>query len=126
MKVGLLADVRGLVAPLPHALRLLREEGCERLVCLGSTVEGADEDETPLRDRLRAEKHPDGRPVYSLPFCLGLLVYFVFAMQCLSTVAIVRRETGGWKWPIFQFAYMTGSGYALAVLIYQIGTRISG
>lgn len=89
-------------------------------------VEGADEDETPLRDRLRAEKHPDGRPVYSLPFCLGLLVYFVFAMQCLSTVAIVRRETGGWKWPIFQFAYMTGSGYLLAVLIYQIGSRTSG
>jgi ferrous iron transport protein B len=88
-------------------------------------VEAGAEDETPLRDRLRAEKHPDGRPVYSLPFCLGLLVYFVFAMQCLSTVAIVRRETGGWKWPLVQFAYMTGSGYLLAVLIYQIGTRLT-
>jgi ferrous iron transport protein B len=89
-------------------------------------VEGAGEDETPLRDRLRQEKHDDGRPVYSLPFCLGLLVYFVFAMQCLSTVAIVRRETGGWKWPLFQFAYMTGTGYLLAVLIYQIGSRMGG
>jgi ferrous iron transport protein B len=89
-------------------------------------VEGAEEDETPLRDRLRREKHDDGRPVYSIPFCLGLLVYFVFAMQCLSTVAIVRRETGGWKWPLFQFAYMTGTGYGLAVLIYQIGSRIGG
>ena len=88
-------------------------------------VEAGAEDEAPLRDRLRAEKHPDGRPVYSLPFCLGLLVYFVFAMQCLSTVAIVRRETGGWKWPLVQFAYMTGSGYLLAVLIYQIGTRLT-
>ena len=88
-------------------------------------VEGAEEDETPLRDRLRQEKHGDGRPVYSVPFCLGLLVYFVFAMQCLSTVAIVRRETGGWKWPLFQFAYMTGTGYLLAVLIYQIGTRLA-
>ena len=88
-------------------------------------VEGAEEDESPLRDRLRREKHPDGRPVYSVPFCLGLLVYFVFAMQCLSTVAIVRRETGGWKWPLFQFAYMTGTGYLLAVLIYQIGIRLS-
>jgi len=87
-------------------------------------VEGADEDETPLRDRLRGEKHPDGRPVYSIPFCLGLLVYFVFAMQCLSTIAIVRRETGGWKWPLFQFAYMTATGYGLAVLIYQIGSRM--
>jgi ferrous iron transport protein B len=88
-------------------------------------VEAGAEDEAPLRDRLRAEKHPDGRPVYSLPFCLGLLVYFVFAMQCLSTVAIVRRETGGWKWPLVQFAYMTGTGYLLAVLIYQIGTRLT-
>ena len=88
-------------------------------------VEAGAEDETPLRDRLRAEKHPDGRPVYSLPFCLGLLVYFVFAMQCLSTVAIVRRETGGWKWPLVQFAYMTGTGYLLAVLIYQLGTRLT-
>ncbi|MFN0130678.1 MAG: ferrous iron transport protein B [Verrucomicrobiales bacterium] len=87
-------------------------------------VEGAEDDETPLRERLRQEKHADGRAVYSVPFCLGLLVYFVFAMQCLSTVAIVRRETGGWKWPLFQFGYMTGTGYALAVLIYQIGTRL--
>jgi ferrous iron transport protein B len=87
-------------------------------------VEGADENETPLRDRLRQETHPDGRPVYSVPFCLGLLVYFVFAMQCLSTVAIVRRETGGWKWPLFQFAYMTGTGYLLAVIIYQVGGRL--
>jgi ferrous iron transport protein B len=89
-------------------------------------VEGAEEDDTPLRDRLRRETHPDGRPVYSVPFCLGLLAYFVFAMQCLSTVAIVRRETGGWKWPLFQFAYMTGTGYLLAVLIYQIGSRLAG
>ena len=49
MKIGLLADVRGLVAPLPQALRLLREEGCERLVCLGSTVEGGPDDEEVLR-----------------------------------------------------------------------------
>jgi ferrous iron transport protein B len=89
-------------------------------------VEGAEEDDTPLRDRLRRETHPDGTPVYSVPFCLGLLAYFVFAMQCLSTVAIVRRETGGWKWPLFQFAYMTGTGYLLAVLIYQIGSRFAG
>jgi ferrous iron transport protein B len=89
-------------------------------------VEGAEEDDTPLRDRLRRETHPDGTPVYSVPFCLGLLAYFVFAMQCLGTVAIVRRETGGWKWPLFQFAYMTGTGYLLAVLIYQIGSRLAG
>ncbi len=85
-------------------------------------VESEDDDPAPLRDRLREEKHADGRPVYSVPFSIGLLLYFVFAMQCLGTVAIVRRETGGWKWPLFQFAYMTGTGYLLAVLAYQLGT----
>ncbi len=88
-------------------------------------VEDAEEDTAGLRERLRREKHPDGRPVYSTPFCLGLLVYFVFAMQCLATVAVVRRETGGWKWPLFQFAYMTITGYVLAVLVYQIGIRFA-
>jgi ferrous iron transport protein B len=87
-------------------------------------VEGEDEDSGSLRDRLREERHADGRRVYSPFFCLGLLLYFVFAMQCISTTAIVRRETGGWKWPLFQFAYMTLTGYALAVIVYQFGRAI--
>ena len=49
MKIGLMADVRGLLGPLQHALRLLREEGCERVACLGSTVEGGSDDEEILR-----------------------------------------------------------------------------
>ncbi|MGI8604252.1 MAG: ferrous iron transport protein B [Verrucomicrobiales bacterium] len=83
--------------------------------------EADDDDPTPLRERLQREKHPDGTPVFTGPMVIALLIYFVFAMQCLSTVAIVRRETGGWRWPLFQFAYMTGAGYILAVAVFQIG-----
>ena len=53
------------------------------------------------------------------------MIFFVFAMQCLSTVAVVRRETQTWKWPIFQLAYMTGTGYLLAVAVFQL-SRLFG
>ena len=85
-----------------------------------------DDEETheKLRDQLKEATWPDGRKVYTAPVCVGLLVFFVFAMQCLSTVAVVRRETGGWKWPLFQLGYMTGTAYLLALLVYQVGTRL--
>ena len=84
-------------------------------------VEENEDDPAPLRERLRKEVRADGSAVFSGPMVIGLLIYFVFAMQCISTVAIVRRETGGWKWPAFQFAYMTGAGYLLAVGVFQVG-----
>lgn len=84
------------------------------------SVEETEEIE-PLRDRLRAEKRPDGRPVYTPRTCLSLMVFYVFAMQCLSTVAVVKRETNGWKWPLFQIAYMTLTACLGAFLVYQIG-----
>ena len=86
------------------------------------SVEEGDDDDTNilrLRDRLAAEKRPDGSPVYTPGLCCSLMIFFVFAMQCLSTVAVVRRETQTWKWPIFQLAYMTGTGYLLAVAVFQ-------
>jgi ferrous iron transport protein B len=79
------------------------------------------EDLKPLRDRLRSEKRRDGSPVYTPRVCLSLMVFYVFAMQCLSTVAVVRRETNGWKWPLFQFAYMTLTALLASTLVYQIG-----
>jgi ferrous iron transport protein B len=79
------------------------------------------DDETALAARMKEEKWPDGSPIYSPRLCWALMVFFVFAMQCLSTVAVVKRETGGWKWPLFQLAYMTVAAYGLAVLIYQVG-----
>ncbi len=80
-----------------------------------------DENLQPLRQRMAEEKWPDGSPVYTPLVCLALMVFYVFAMQCVSTIAIVRRETGGWKWPLIQLGYMTGTAYVLAVAVYQIG-----
>ena len=85
---------------------------------------GAEEDMTPLRDRIQQEIRPDGRPVYSPLVCLSLLVFYVFAMQCVSTMALVKRETGSYGWMWFQLAYMSGTAYLLALGIYQIGTAM--
>jgi ferrous iron transport protein B len=83
-----------------------------------------DENLDPLRDKLAAERRPDGKPVYSPLVCISLLVFYVFAMQCVSTIAIVKRETGSWKWALIQLGYMTGTAYILSLLIFQIGTAL--
>lgn len=83
-----------------------------------------DENLDPLRDKLASERRPDGKPVYSPLVCLSLLIFYVFAMQCVSTIAIVKRETGSWKWAMLQLGYMTGTAYVLSLLVYQIGTAM--
>ncbi|MBB5032238.1 ferrous iron transport protein B [Prosthecobacter vanneervenii] len=88
-------------------------------------VESEDDDNlAPLRDKLAAERRPDGRAVYTPLVCISLLVFYVFAMQCVSTIAIVKRETGSWKWALFLLGYMTGTAYVLSLLIFQIGTAL--
>ncbi len=83
-----------------------------------------DEDLAPVRQRLKEERWPDGRPVYTPLVCISLLIFYVFAMQCMSTLAITRRETNSWRWPLFQLGYMTGAAYLLSMLVYQVGTRM--
>ena len=56
---------------------------------------------------------------------MALLVFFAFAMQCMSTMAVVRRETGGWKWPIFQFSYMLCLAYGVRLVAYECGLASS-
>lgn len=85
----------------------------------------AEEDMAPLRDTMRAERHDDGTPVFTPLVCIGLMVFYVLAMQCISTVAIVRRETNSWRWPLFQIAYMTALAWLGAFLVYQ-GGRLLG
>ncbi len=88
-------------------------------------VESAGDDNlAPLRDKLASERRPDGRLVYTPLVCISLLVFYVFAMQCVSTIAIVKRETGSWKWALFQLGYMTGTAYVLSLLIFQIGSAL--
>lgn len=85
-------------------------------------VESEDEEDTSsLRERMAAEKWDDGSPVYTPLVCVSIMVFFVFAMQCLSTVAVVRRETNSWKWPIFQIVYMTAAAYLASLIVYQGG-----
>jgi ferrous iron transport protein B len=80
-----------------------------------------DENTAPLRDALKAARWPDGRFLFTPLVCLTLMVFYVFAMQCMSTIAVVKRETNGWKWPIFQTLYMTGTAWVLSFIVYQAG-----
>ena len=73
-----------------------------------------------LRDKMREARRPDGSIVYTLATGLALLIFYVFAMQCMSTLAIVKRETRSWKYPIIQFFYMGGIAYLSALIVYQL------
>lgn len=77
-------------------------------------------DDSSLRAKLNAAVHENGKKVYTLPAALSLMVFYALAMQCMSTLAIVKRETKSWKWPVFQFIYMTALAYGMSLLIYQL------
>lgn len=82
----------------------------------------ADENSQDLITSLQKETDPrTGKPVYTPLVAVGIMVFFVLACQCMSTVAVVRRETGGWGWPLFMFAYMTALAWLGAFLTHQIG-----
>ncbi len=81
----------------------------------------ADEESKPLRQQMHQDRWPDGRPVWTTLTAVSLLVYFVIAMQCISTLAVVKRETGGWGWPLFMQVYMTGLAWLASFAVFQIG-----
>jgi ferrous iron transport protein B len=83
---------------------------------------GEEADEETLAGRLTAAQHPDGSPVFTLPMVLGLLLFYAWCLQCAATLAVIRRETNSWRWPLFAWSYMTALGYGGALLIYQLGT----
>jgi len=85
-------------------------------------VGGDDDDEnrTSLYDSLRKARRSDGSPIFNTATCVSLLVFYILAAQCLSTTAVVRRETNSWKWALFQIAYMTGLAYVAALIVYQV------
>ena len=85
------------------------------------SIGASDDDEITIRERLREEKNPEtGEPMYSPAVAFSLMVFYAFAMQCMSTLAIVYRETKGWKWPIIQTIYMTAVAYISALITYNI------
>ena len=77
------------------------------------------EDSGGLRERLQASRWPDGRPVFSLAMALGLLVFYAFALQCVSTVAVIVRETNSWRWGAGAWLYMSGFAWLAGMLTYQ-------
>jgi len=87
-------------------------------------VEEDEEDTAPLREALQTSTWPDGRPLFTPLVCLTLMIFYVFAMQCVSTVAVVKRETNSWKWPLFQIGYQTGFAWLLCLAVYQVGSAL--
>ncbi|PWU10903.1 MAG: ferrous iron transport protein B [Verrucomicrobia bacterium] len=85
------------------------------------SVEGGEEATQPLREALLKDHWPDGQPVFTPLVCVSLMVFFVFSLQCMSTVAVVRRETNSWTWPAFQFFYMLAFAYLASFVVYQTG-----
>src|SRR5581483_5391075 len=91
---------------------------------VGDTEE--DTGQVDLQKKLRADVDPrTGKHVFTPLVAVCLMIYYVLAMQCMSTVAVVRRETNGWKWPLFQIGYMTGLAWIVTFLVYQ-GGRLLG
>lgn len=85
------------------------------------SVNASDEQMDTVREKMRLAKDPDtGLPVFSAAVGFSLMIFYAFAMQCMSTVAVVYRETKSWKWPVIQIAYMTGMAYFASLLVYQL------
>ncbi|MCG8371634.1 MAG: ferrous iron transport protein B [Proteobacteria bacterium] len=93
------------------------------IAVLGTVYAVGDEaDEGTLSERLKSAVHPDGTPIFTLPMVIGLLIFYACCLQCAATLAIIRRETNTWRWPVFAWVYMTALGYAGALAAYQLGT----
>ena len=79
-----------------------------------------DNDNSTLKEKMQSAVREDGSKVYTLPAALSLMVFYLLAMQCMSTLAVVKRETRTWKWPLIQLAYMTGLAYIMSFIVYHI------
>lgn len=82
---------------------------------------GSTDDEATLQELLSKQVNPDtGKPVFTVATSASLIVFYAFAMQCMSTLAVVKRETRSWKWPLFQLAYLSALAYLGSLLVYQL------
>jgi ferrous iron transport protein B len=84
------------------------------------SVGDEDQNSLKLQDKLKAARRPDGTKLYTLATGLSLMIFYLFAMQCMSTLAVVYRETKSWKWPLLQLGYMTGLAYVMSLIVYQL------
>jgi ferrous iron transporter FeoB len=96
-----------------------REVFVGTMATLYSVGDTKDENNTTLRQKMAAAVRPDGSKVYNLATGVSLMIFYVLAMQCMSTLAVVKRETRSWKWPVIQLFYMTGLAYIMSFGIYN-------
>ena len=79
-----------------------------------------EEEGTLLREKMATAKKSNGQPLFTIASGVSLMIFYLFAMQCMSTLAIVKRETRTWKWPVIQLIYMTGIAYLMSFIAYQL------
>jgi len=101
-----------------------REVFVSTLGVVYSVGDAGDPDDPSLRAALRAEKRADGSAVYTPLVGLSLMIFFALACQCMSTLAVVRRETRSWRWPLFLFTYMTVLAWLVSLVVYQGGRAL--
>lgn len=97
-----------------------REVFVGTMATLYSVGDSDDESSMLLREKMQSARQADGTRVYSLATGVSLMIFYALAMQCMSTLAIVKRETQSWKWPLFQFTYMTALAYVMSLVAYQL------
>ncbi|MDP4213131.1 MAG: ferrous iron transport protein B [Bacteroidota bacterium] len=97
-----------------------REVFIGTMATLYSVEGGKNANPQTLRQRMASARTDEGAKVYTLATGVSLMIFYAFAMQCMSTLAVVKKETRGWKWPIIQFIYMTGLAYVMSLLAYQL------
>ncbi len=91
------------------------------IAVLGTVYAVGDEaDEATLSERLKSATWPDGAAIFTLPMVIGLLIFYACCLQCAATIAVIRRETNSWRWPVFAWAYMTAIGYLGALAAFQL------
>lgn len=112
-KIGL-----GVVASFPAREVIVATLGT--IYSLGGDVDKSNPD---LQNTLKNSTWPDGKPVFTLPVAISIMVFFALCAQCASTLLVIKRETNSWGWALFTFVYMTGLAYVAALLVYQVGSR---
>jgi len=125
--IGILGkSIEPLIAPLGFDWKIgiaLISSFAAREVFVGTLATiysvGNDSEET-IKNRMAAETKPNGAPLFDLPTGVSLMLFYAFALQCMSTLAIVKKETNGWKWPMIQLISMTLMAYISALTVYQI------
>lgn len=111
----------GVLASFPAREVIIATMGT--IYSLGKDV---DAENQGLHAALKSATWPDGRPVYTVPVALSVMVFFALCAQCSSTLMIIKRETNSWFWPAFTFAYMTALAYVAALVVYQVGVLMGG